>query len=61
MTTQAPETQIVDSYKVACDGGEGAPGHPRGYLQISEEPGWVEGPHFDCQYVHRSVAEDQAA
>ena len=29
MTTDAPETKIVDSYRVACDGGEGALGHPR--------------------------------
>ncbi|MGB0252039.1 MAG: zinc-finger domain-containing protein, partial [Paracoccaceae bacterium] len=26
MTTQAPETKIVESYRVSCDGGEGALG-----------------------------------
>lgn len=61
MTSQAPETKIVDSYKVACDGGEGALGHPRVYLQIPQEQGWVECPYCDCKYVHRSAAEDQAA
>ena len=34
MTIEAPETRIVDSYRVACDGSEGALGHPRVYLQI---------------------------
>lgn len=29
MTIEAPETKIVDSYRVACDGSEGALGHPR--------------------------------
>ncbi|MFQ3302200.1 MAG: putative Zn-finger protein, partial [Planktomarina sp.] len=29
MITQAPETKIVDALRVACDGGEGALGHPR--------------------------------
>jgi len=51
MTTQAPETKIVDSYRVACDGGEG--GHPRVWLQIPGEHGWVECPYCDCKYVHK--------
>jgi uncharacterized Zn-finger protein len=34
MTTPAPETKIVNEYRVACDGG-GASGHPRVWLQIS--------------------------
>ena len=34
MTTAVPETKIVESYRVACDGGEGALGHPRVWLQI---------------------------
>lgn len=25
----APETEIVDRFRVCCDGGEGALGHPR--------------------------------
>ena len=29
MTSDAPEIEIVDSYRIACDGGEGALGHPR--------------------------------
>lgn len=57
MTIEAPETKIVDSYRVACDGGEGALGHPRVFLQIPEDIGWVECPYCDCKYVHRDFAE----
>lgn len=52
MTTQAPETKIVTSYRIACDGGEGALGHPRVWLQISKDEGWVECPYCDCKYIH---------
>lgn len=54
MTTETPETKIVDSYRVACDGGVGALGHPRVYLQIPTEQGWVECPYCDCKYIHKS-------
>ncbi|MCI5096270.1 MAG: zinc-finger domain-containing protein [Rhodobacteraceae bacterium] len=57
MTTEAPEIKIVDSYRVACDGSEGALGHPRVYLQIPEGVGYVECPYCDCKYVHRSAAD----
>ena len=53
MTIEAPETKIVDSYRVACYGGEGALGHPRVYLQIPEDEGFVECPYCDCKYIHR--------
>ena len=60
MTTEAPETKIVDSYRVACDGGEGALGHPRVYLQIPAEEGFVECPYCDCKYIHRDFADKAA-
>ncbi|SCZ65862.1 zinc-finger domain-containing protein [Epibacterium ulvae] len=60
MTQEAPETTIVDSYRVACDGGEGALGHPRVYLQIPEDLGWVECPYCDCKYVHKDFADKLA-
>ncbi len=53
MTLEAPETKIVDSYRVACDGSEGALGHPRVYLQIPEDTGFVECPYCDCKYIHK--------
>lgn len=52
MTTQAPETKIVESYKLACDGGEGALGHPRVWLMIPQDEGFVECPYCDAKYVH---------
>ena len=50
MTTPAPETKIVNEYRVACDGG-GASGHPRVWLQIPTDLGWVECPYCDCKYI----------
>lgn len=60
MTIEAPETKIVDTYRVACDGGDGALGHPRVYLQMPEEHSWVECPYCDCKFVHKDH-QDQAA
>ncbi|APG45562.1 zinc-finger domain-containing protein [Phaeobacter porticola] len=57
MTIQAPETKIVESYRIACDGSEGALGHPRVYLQIPEADGFVECPYCDCRYVHKDAAD----
>jgi len=52
MSIHAPETKSVESHRVACDGGEGALGHPRVWLQIPEDRGWVECPYCDCKYVY---------
>ncbi|MEM9434734.1 MAG: zinc-finger domain-containing protein [Pseudomonadota bacterium] len=54
MTTQAPETVTVSQYRVACDGGEGALGHPRVWLQIPKDVGYVECPYCDKKIVHES-------
>jgi uncharacterized Zn-finger protein len=53
MATEAPEIKIVDSHRIACDGGEGALGHPRVWLMIPPEQGFVECPYCDAKYVHR--------
>lgn len=53
MTIEAPEIRIVDSYRVACDGGEGSLGHPRVYLQIAADVGWVTCPYCDARLVHK--------
>ncbi|WP_136442006.1 zinc-finger domain-containing protein [Pacificoceanicola onchidii] len=58
MTIEAPETKIVNSYRVACDGGEGGLGHPRVWLQIPEAVGYVECPYCDAKYVHADFAEE---
>lgn len=61
MTTQAPETKIVDSYRISCDGGDGVLGHPRVWLQIPNEHGWVECPYCDCKYIHKDHADKVTA
>jgi uncharacterized Zn-finger protein len=53
MTIAAPEIKIVDSYRIACDGGGTALGHPRVWLQISQDLGEVECPYCDCKFIHR--------
>jgi len=56
MTIEAPETEVVDTWKVACDGG-GALGHPRVWLQIPHDTGGVGCGYCDKKYVHSDFAE----
>ncbi len=60
MPIDPPETEIVSSWRVACDGGEGALGHPRVWLSIPEEPGWVDCGYCDKRFIHESVADKVA-
>ena len=46
-----PEVEIVTKTRIACDGGEGALGHPRVWLSIDEKLGWVECGYCDKRYV----------
>lgn len=61
MTTQiridTPETKIVSSWKVACDGGVGALGHPRVWLEIPRDKGFVECGYCDAKYIHESMKD----
>lgn len=50
----APETEIVSGWRVACDGGEGALGHPRVWLSVDRETGFVECGYCDKRFVHES-------
>ena len=50
MTIPAPETEVVTTWKVACDGGEGALGHPRVWLTIPHDSGFVECGYCDKKY-----------
>jgi uncharacterized Zn-finger protein len=52
MTLNAPETRIVNTHRVACDGGGAASGHPRVWLQIPTDRGWVECSYCDCKFIH---------
>ena len=57
MATPAPETRIVHDWRVACDGSGPALGHPRVWLQIPRESGWVECPYCDARLVHESASD----
>jgi len=48
---QPPETETVTTNRVACDGGEGALGHPRVWLLIDPKDGWVECGYCDKRFV----------
>lgn len=54
MSQSAPETKEVTTSRVACDGGAG--GHPRVWLQIPADTGWIECPYCDCKYVLKQGA-----
>ncbi len=47
-----PETETVTSMRVACDGGEGALGHPRVWLSIDPKTGFVECGYCDKRFVY---------
>jgi len=57
MVTEAPETEEVTTRRVACDGGEGALGHPRVWLAIGDD-GFVECPYCDKKFVLKPGAAD---
>ncbi|WP_176442765.1 zinc-finger domain-containing protein [Tropicimonas sediminicola] len=57
MIPEPPETEVVTTNRVACDGGEGALGHPRVWLSLGED-GEVECPYCDKKFV---LAKDAKA
>lgn len=60
-TSAVTDTVEVDTLEVACDGGEGALGHPRVFLHIEPETRDVVCPYCSRRYVLRegvSVAGD---
>ena len=59
-----PETITVDSMQAVCDGsGDVTPalGHPRVYLRIDPELGFVECGYCDRRFVLRGAARDSGA
>lgn len=58
MTQDAPETEIVAQWRVACDGGEGALGHPRVWLSLPRDTGWVECGYCDKKFIHEDFADE---
>jgi uncharacterized Zn-finger protein len=57
MIQEAPETEIVTRTRVACDGGEGALGHPRVWLEIGDS-GYVECGYCDKKFILRGGPAD---
>ena len=49
---EAPETEVVSAWRVACDGGEGALGHPRVWLSLDPKTGSVECGYCGKRFVH---------
>ncbi len=59
---EPPEVIVVDSHRVACDGGGGALGHPRVYMEMGAA-GFVECGYCDRRFVAAHYAghdEDEA-
>jgi uncharacterized Zn-finger protein len=59
---EPPEVITVHEHRVWCDGGGGALGHPRVYMEMGEQ-GWVECGYCDRRFVlagHDELAEDEA-
>jgi uncharacterized Zn-finger protein len=57
MPTPEPETIEVTKTRIACDGGSGPLGHPRVWLQIPPEVGFVECGYCDRKYVLKHGAD----
>jgi len=45
-----PEVIVVAGHRVACDGGGGALGHPRVYMEMGDKP-YVECGYCDRRFV----------
>lgn len=55
MAVEAPEIVETTSTRVACDGGGGALGHPRVYLEMGDQ-NFVECPYCDKRFVLKAGA-----
>jgi uncharacterized Zn-finger protein len=56
MSSPAPEVVEVTSTRIACDGGDGAAGHPRVWLQIDPSKGYGECGYCDRKFVLKEGA-----
>ena len=60
MPVEAPEIVEVEDTRVACDGGGGALGHPRVYLEMGDED-FVECPYCDRRFALKAAAHGDGA
>jgi uncharacterized Zn-finger protein len=60
MAIDPPEIIEVEDATVACDGGGGALGHPRVFLNLGAD-GRVDCPYCDRQFVRKPGARTGAA
>lgn len=58
MSQEAQETKIVETKKVACDGDQGALGHPRIYLNMGDE-GKIDCPYCDRRFILKDGPADK--
>lgn len=57
-TIPPPETILVDSTRIACDGDEGPLGHPRIWLQMGAE-GWADCGYCDRRFILKGGSADK--
>jgi len=55
MPVEAPEVIETENSRVACDGGGGALGHPKVYLEMGDE-NFVECPYCDKRFVLKALS-----
>lgn len=55
-----PEIIVVDGHRAVCDGGGGALGHPKVYLEMGEDD-FVECGYCDRRFVRKGSPEDPNA
>lgn len=56
MPVPEPEVIEVTKTRIACDGTGGSGGHPRVWLQIDPDKGFVECGYCDRRYVMKAGA-----
>lgn len=55
-----PEIIVIEGHRAACDGGGGALGHPRVFLEMGDDD-FVECGYCDRRFVRKGSAEDPTA
>lgn len=55
-----PEIIVTEAHRIACDGGGGALGHPKIYLEMGEDD-FVECGYCDRRFVRKGSPQDPTA